>query len=154
MRNRIRRQRSEGFSLLEVTISLGLMGFGMLAVAAMQIQALSFGATGRDYRTAVSIARDQMERVQTMTWDDLGTTTSFEAPGWINVSGYSAGQLPVVLDTPSGLNGATQQFYDIEWRVGDANAEQTLRNVDLRVAWIDNTGRSRIYALSTVRSKR
>lgn len=153
MRNKVRRQRSEGFSLLEVTISLGIMGFGMLAVAAMQLQALSFGATGRDYRTAVSIARDQMERVQTLTWTDLGTTTGFEAPGWINVSGYSAGQLPVVLDTPGGLNGATQQVYDIDWRVVDANAEETLRNVDLRVGWTDPTGRSRLYALSTIRSK-
>lgn len=148
-----RLRRTEGFSLLEVTISMGIMGFGLLGVAAMQLQALSAGATGRDYRQAVAVARDQMERVQTMTWDDMAPTAGFEAPTWISYSGYATGQLPVRLDTPSGLDGVTQQVYDVEWRVQDANVAETLRSVDLRVTWTDPTGRNRVYALSTMRSK-
>jgi Tfp pilus assembly protein PilV len=153
MRERSRKNRSSGFSLLEVTISIGLMGFGLLTVAAMQVQSLAFGASGRQYREAVEIARDQMERAQLLPWDDIAPTGGFTAPPWIAYPGHPAGDVPISVDLPGSLDGAVEQVYTVHWRVTDANVEATLRDIDVRVTWMDPTRSTRTYAVSTVRSR-
>ena len=153
MRKPIRKNRSEGFSLLEVTISLGILGYGMLSIAAMQLQALSFGANGKQYRQAVEIAKDQMELVQILPWTELAPTTGYEAPAWISVPGYAAGELPVRVDLPDAVDGAVDQVYTVAWRVADANVDATLREVDVRVTWTEASQRARTFAISSVRAK-
>jgi len=153
MQERIRKRRSEGFSLLEAAISLGMLGFGMLSIAAMQLQALSFGAGGHQYRQAVEIAKDQMELAQILPWADLTPTTGFEAPAWISVPGYAAGELPVRVDLPDAVDGAVEQVYTVEWRVADANVAATLRDLDVRVTWTEQSQRTRSYAISSLRAR-
>lgn len=146
-------RRKQGISLLEVTISMGILAYGLLGIAAMQLQAMSVGAKGRQFRQAVEIAKDQMELVQILPWDQLAPTGGFAPPSWIDLSGFTPGELPVRVDLPGEPGGSIEQVYMVGWQVADANADATLRDIDIRVQWTEPPARARSYTISSLRSK-
>jgi Tfp pilus assembly protein PilV len=145
--------RTSGISLLEVMIGLAILAFGLLGLAAMQIQAMGSSAKGRGLGRAAEIAKEQMERVQMLPWAQVAPTGGFVAPGWIAYAGYAAGEVPVTADLPNQPGGAVEQVYAVRWQVADANAVGTLRDVDVRVQWTEAGGRARNYTLSTTRAR-
>ena len=54
-------RRSEGFSMLELTIAMAILAFGMLGIAAAQMQAINQGSRGRHTSTAAAVAQQQYE---------------------------------------------------------------------------------------------
>jgi prepilin-type N-terminal cleavage/methylation domain-containing protein len=137
MRSGARREKGRarrGFSLLEVVIVLGLLGVGLLALAAMQLQALRGGRSGQVDTYATSLAQDRMERLQRLRWTALAPTT-----GW---SAATTRTHPV-----SG------QDYELSWRISDVVPSWT-RAIDVRVTWDapDRPNRSRV--LSSLRYNR
>jgi prepilin-type N-terminal cleavage/methylation domain-containing protein len=111
-----------GFTLVEVTIALGILAVGMLSLALMQLHAMRAGSQGRHTSQAAVVARDQLERFQRLNWADMGPTAGWTAP--VNVTN-------VVQATPANR---IEQTYRVQWRITDLVAGRT-RNVDVRVAW-------------------
>ena len=68
MRRTVVRNRQQGFSLIEVMIALVLLGVGLLALAAMQLQAMQGGRKGQVDTYATTLAQDRVERLQHMRW--------------------------------------------------------------------------------------
>jgi len=140
--NRIRpRSRESGLSLIEVTIIIGVLAFGLLSLAVMQLQAMRGGNAGRHANRAAAIADAQMEDLQALRWTSLTTTTGFTAdPDVANVVQRNG-------------TDASEITYSVEHRVTDLVAGAT-RAVDVRVTWTEPNGRDREIALSSIRFNR
>ena len=131
-----RRERRSGFSLLELMVALGVLAFGLLGVAAAQMQALNHGSRGRHMGTATTIAQNEYERILRMPYSDpqLAATGSWAPAPWIpSAPPLAAGDVPVTTLLGDD-SSATELVYNVQLRVSAAGADE-LRNVDLRVSW-------------------
>jgi prepilin-type N-terminal cleavage/methylation domain-containing protein len=73
----IRRNNEKGFTLVEVMVSIGILSFGLLAVAAMQNSALLGTAKSKAVTEATTVAMDRMEQLWAMPFDTF--TASYPA---------------------------------------------------------------------------
>jgi len=70
-------QKNErGFTLVEVMIALGILSFGVLAVASMQSSALLGTSRSNSVTIASNIATDRMERLMAIPFDNLAVLGS------------------------------------------------------------------------------
>lgn len=141
MHRSARRANTKGFSLLEVLIALGILGYGLLGLAVMQIHAMRDGSTSRYTTDAARIARDQMEQIQRMPFATVQAAAGlgWQAPPWIAVAGFAPGQIPVQVQTPPGApaNAGVVQVYNVAWNVTTVPADPNLLNVDVEVTWVE-----------------
>lgn len=128
-----------GFTLLETTISLMILGFGLLSVAAMQLQALDYARRGRHQTQAAVFAQSRMEILQRQPWATIAPT-DWTAP--VTVS-------HIVTSSTSHV----EQRYDVSWRISNLVLGQT-RAIDVRVVWDERERPGRVYAISSARFKR
>lgn len=97
--NRISQTRSQrGATLIEVLVSILLMALGVLAMAAMQVNAVQYGKTS-EFRTVASLlANDLSDRMRAnhpITQVNMGGTTGYD---YLPTSTYAPPTLP---DMPS-----------------------------------------------------
>jgi len=145
------RRRSSGLSLVEVMVALSILAFGMLGVAAMQIQAMGGGARGRHVSTAAMIARDQIENIQRVPFSQIQLKNWGAAEAWMAGVGLSRGDVDVLVAQEGG-SVATEQSYSVDWRISQVSPPNPdLRNVELAVTWQepDQSAPKRL-ALSTI----
>jgi len=127
-----------GFTLIEVMVALAILGFGLLTLAAMQLNAMTQGSAGRHTGDASAIARSYLEQVHRLDWATL--TTARDNGPWTNVFWPSApSTVNVTVEMPGGGATATEHSYNLTWNVTDINA--CLRDVEVRVSW-NEEGRS------------
>jgi prepilin-type N-terminal cleavage/methylation domain-containing protein len=139
MRTLERHDRASGFTLVEVMIALAVLGVGILALSAMQVEALQQGSAGRHTADASATARSYLEQVHRLDWATL--TAARDNGAWTNVfwSGVTD-TVNVDVDMPGAGNlTSTEQAYDVRWTVTDVTT--CLRDVQIRVSW-DEEGRS------------
>ena len=155
------RQSDGGFTLLEVMISLAILGLGLAPVLILQVAALRGESRGRHTTAAAMIARDQLERIQRMPYSSTDLDpVAWTTPPWLANGGNPAlnpGEVPVRVTQSSGT--ATEHVYTVFYRVtADAGGNANLRDVDVEVTWTEDrisnnrptrTGRP-TAALSTV----
>lgn len=137
---RIRGERSRGgragFSLIEISMALGILAFGLLTIAIMQIQALRDGSKGRHTYTAAMIAREQVEQVQRIPFSQISTKNWNDPAPWMAGVGLSRG--PVSVDVQEADGGiAVEQAYNIEWQITTIPGNPDLRNIELEVTWTE-----------------
>ncbi len=132
------RAAGAGFTLIEIMIAMAIVGFGLLALGAMQLQALRFGSSGKHVSQAAVVARDKMEEFQRLPWDDLDVT---------------AWTVPADMDSKvEGPGGEVIELtYGLSWRITDLIANRT-RAVDVQVTWNEPGRPGRSYTLSSVRN--
>ena len=132
-------RRETGFTMFEVVIAMAILGFGLLGVALMQLQAMNGGRAGRHTTQAAVIARDQMETFQRVAWGSpqLAATAGWSAPVTVN-------------NQPDGGAGGTEQSYAVTWRVRDVDPNW-VKNVDVRVTWSEPTFANRTLTISSTR---
>jgi type IV pilus assembly protein PilV len=137
------RRARGGFTLIEVTIALGVFAVGMLALAAMQLHAMRFGSSGRHATEAAAIAQSRMEQLQRLRWTDLTTTAG-------------AFTTPIVqthdVQVQGGPNVA-EMSYAVDWRIADEEDGWT-RTIDVRVSWDEPKRPGRSVVLSSLRYNR
>lgn len=66
----MRRKASEGFTLVEILIAMGLMAMGILGVAPLFTSALTSNAAGDDFSRLNALARQQLEQCLQYGFDD------------------------------------------------------------------------------------
>lgn len=134
------RSRS-GLSLIEVMIALTILAVGLLGTLAMQTQAMSSNNTGRHVTDAMRIGQDQLELLKYQGWAAT-PLTAWTAP--VAVIGPEA-----VL----GRAGEVPQQYNVSWRIQAVGALTQVRQIDVRVTWLepsDDPGMPpRRYAISS-----
>ena len=124
---RPRTRRLAGLTLVEVMIALAILAVGLLAMLAMQIQAMTGGKRGRHSSTAALIAQRQMETFHRLAWIDAAIQ---DTGGWV------MGADTVTSDVQGAAYG-TEQTYNVDWRIQDHPTNNLLREIDVRVTWYE-----------------
>lgn len=104
--------REAGFTLLEVIAAIGILCFGLLAVASMQTGAIQGNYTARIQTEGTTWAQDRMERLLAQSYTDLSS----------------------LVGSPPGP--ATQDIYTIQWNVANGAVSNTLL-LTVTVTWKD-----------------
>jgi prepilin-type N-terminal cleavage/methylation domain-containing protein len=131
-----RNRSSQGFSLIEMMIAMTILGFGLMGIAAMQINVMRGSQGSRDLTAAVGIARGQLEQLTRLDWSDIPV---------------AAWTLPAA--ATSRVDSSVQQndqVYMVDQRVTALVVGQT-RTIDVRVSWADPRRGNRTFNLSTVK---
>ena len=125
-----------GLTLIEVMIALTILAVGLLTLATMQLEALRGGRSGASDTFATTLAQDQMEELQRISW----TNAALAATGnWVTAQTRT-----------HPVNGQT---YLVDWRVDDLIANWT-RSIDVRVRWDGPRRPNRSRILSSIRYNR
>jgi prepilin-type N-terminal cleavage/methylation domain-containing protein len=130
------RVSSRGFTLIEAMIAMAILGGGLLAVAAMQLQAIQYGSRGRHQTQAAIIAQDRVEALQGVAWASLAAT-SWTAPLTVN-------------HTVNDGADRVEKAFQVSWRIQNLVNDVT-RSIDVRVNWDEVKRPGREYAISAVR---
>lgn len=125
-----------GFTLLEVLMAMGILALGLLVLAAMQLHALSGGRTGRHTTQALTIAQDELDRLQRVPFAMLSYTSAWTTTSSISSTVYGS--------------AAAEQTYNLEHRIADDVTSWT-KNVDVRVTWDEPDDPGRTLVMSTRR---
>jgi len=126
--------RQSGVTLVEMMVALGIMAFGILTMALMQLAALKQGTQGQHTTDAAAVGRTYLEQVHRLPWSEL--TTAVAAGDWTNPSWAGANpSVTVALDTPISGTAAPGQTYAVTWRVTDVAGNSCLRDVEIRITW-------------------
>lgn len=130
-----------GFTILEVMIVIGILTFGLLSLAAMQIQAMKGSNRGRHATNAAAIAENKMEQLQQDAWASIAVTG-----GFVN---DPVEQNNIQLDGSASL----ERSYNVSYQVTDLQPTFT-RALDVQVSWTEEGGENRSITLSSVRYNR
>jgi prepilin-type N-terminal cleavage/methylation domain-containing protein len=127
-------KRQRGVTLVEMMVALGIMAFGILTMALMQLAALKQGTQGQHTTDAAAVGRTYLEQVHRLPWSEL--TTAVAAGDWTNPSWLGANSsVTLALDTPTTSSAAPGQTYAVAWRVTDVAGNTCLRDVEIRITW-------------------
>ncbi len=137
-----RRRTTAGFTILEVMIVIGILSFGLLSLAAMQIQAMKGSDRGRHATNAAAIAENKMEQLQQDAWASIAVTGGFVTDG--------AEQNAIKLDDGTNIN---ERVYNVFYQITDVQATFT-RAIDVQVSWTEKSGENRSITLSSIRYNR
>jgi prepilin-type N-terminal cleavage/methylation domain-containing protein len=130
-----------GFTLIEVMITIGILTFGLLSLATMQIHAMHGSDRGRHATQAAAIAESKMEQLQQDAWASIGVTGGFVTD-------------PVEQNTVQ-LNGGSvnERAYSVSYQIADLQPTFT-RAIDVQVSWTEESGEIRSVTLSSIRYNR
>jgi Tfp pilus assembly protein PilV len=135
------RQRTGGFTLVEVMIVIGIMTFGLLSLATMQIKAMHGSDRGRHGTNAAAVAENKMEQLQQDPWASIAVTAGFVAD--------PVEQNDVQMDGGTNLERA----YNVSYQITDVEDGFT-RAIDVQVSWTEEGGEVRSVTLSSIRYNR
>jgi prepilin-type N-terminal cleavage/methylation domain-containing protein len=126
------------FTLIELMITLTVLGSGLLAMLVLQTQALADGARGKHTTGAAMVARDQIEQVQLTPFSDASLQpTDWTTPPWLDNTGdpvLGPGDVAVSVTQPGG--DVIEKIYTVWYKViADPGGNTDLRFVDLEVVW-------------------
>jgi len=128
------KNKSAGFSLVEVIVALFLMGLGVLAAAPMFMYAMQGNAAGADIGSAGAIAVDRLEQIRSQDYAALTAGGSLA----VNTGGFS--------DT-------SDPQFTIRWVIVDDSPIANTKAISVRVIPAGTIpGASRVVTLSTVRA--
>jgi Tfp pilus assembly protein PilV len=137
------RGRTAGVSLMEVTIALTILGFGMLAGASAQLSAMRFSSDSRARMEAQYLAQQQMEILQAMTPTAIGAAFP---------DGAVVADAANPLD-PDPLDGMARQ-YNRSWVVTRDSPVNGVFRINVQVSWTStNTGTIRTVNLESLKSE-
>ncbi len=109
---------SRGFSLIEVLVALVILSFSLLALAGLMVTSTKNNSFGNHMTEAATFAKDKLEELRTVKWDDLRDGSHADA------------QL---------LQGSTGINYARNWTITTSGS---LKTITINVNWNDGTAHS------------
>lgn len=131
------RRDQRGLTLVEMMIAMIVLSIGLLGVAGLQTRAILEGSSGRHLSEASAMARNRVEELGRLAWDDTDLDDSGGAFG-----------------TPATINGLDDVAYAvaerIDWDNADPNQVQ-IKSIEVRVTWNDEKRQNRQVLLTSAR---
>jgi Tfp pilus assembly protein PilV len=110
--------------MIEMLFALVILAGGLLAMLTAQISALKQGKQGRHTTEAAQIARDEMERLLRLPWDDADV----QPTAWTDPD-------PVTLAFQNDAGAVVQQTFNRSYRIVTAGFDANVRIIDVDVQW-------------------
>jgi type IV pilus assembly protein PilV len=82
-------RREEGFTLIEVLIALTIFAVGMMAIATMQLSAISVNARAHRLTQRTTYAQDKIEELVALPYTDTGDLANGFHPGGTTPDGFA-----------------------------------------------------------------
>ncbi len=79
-------RRNQGFSILEILVTIVIFGLGVLALASMQVRNVQGTGLNKDAGTATALAQGQLENLKSMSFDSIASNVTGVTQGTMNVS--------------------------------------------------------------------
>ncbi len=110
--------KSNGFTLIEVLVSLVILAISLLALAGLMNTTTKNNAFGGRLTEAATFAQDKLEELRAMSWE--------------SISGNS-----------DKVTGSTGIIYDRSWEVGETDPKNDhLKKIEVTIRWSDVTSHS------------
>jgi len=135
-----RRLALGGFTLLEALIALAIGGFGLIAVARLQIGLQNESDLAKQVSEATFLGQRRIEELRSYMQLASATGAQIAAGQW----GY--GNIATGSQTVTGTNAT----YTVGWTVTDAAASVPYKSVAVNVQWTDRRNVAQVATLSTV----
>jgi prepilin-type N-terminal cleavage/methylation domain-containing protein len=154
--------KDEGYTLIEVLIALGILGFGLLAVATMQVTAVRTNARARGLSQGVTLAQATAEELINLPYSDLvnldadgdGTNQDADYDGNDDDGGnfglndtVDGGGNVIADDSQLNVNGR----YNIYWNVAVNEPAANSTRIRVIVTWTER-GKDKRISLDFVRA--
>lgn len=120
----------EGFTLIEILITIGILTFGLLAVATMQVSAIRGNDFSSNVTEATILAQDKLELLSTLPYahGDLQ-----DQDGDFDVGLSDSGASADYSETPA----APFSRYTVSWNVSENNPVPNAKTIRVIVTWHD-----------------
>lgn len=135
-----RRLAMAGFTLLEALIALGISGFGLIAVARLQISLQAESDLAKQLSEATFLGQRRIEELRAFQQVAAATGAQVAAGAW----GYN--NITSGTQTIAGTNAT----YTVTWAISDATASVPYKNGLVNVQWTDRNGAAQVATLSTM----
>lgn len=129
-------KRRRGLTLVEIMISLVVLAFGLLGVAALQVRAITESSGGQHLSSASAIARNRVEELNRTAWNAV--TLNDTASLWAGTTAVTAQDQTYSRAERITNNGATAPL-------------TTIKAIEVRVQWSDNKRQNRSVVFSSAR---
>ena len=135
-----RRLALGGFTLIEALIALAIGGFGLIAVARLQIGLQNESDLAKQVSEATFLGQRRIEELRAYMQLAAATAPQLAAGQW----GY--GNILTGTQSVTGTNAT----YAVGWTVTDAGANVPYKTVAVNVQWTDRRNVAQVATLSTV----
>lgn len=139
---------SEGFTLIEVLISVAIFSIGVLAVAAMQLSSVRGNAVARGVTEKVSLASDRMEELLSLPYTDtlLAAGEHSESAG-----SFTQATDGIDNDNDGQIDEAGESgFMSISWNVQDNTPLDRTKTIEVTVSRTTVLGGQRRITLTSI----
>jgi type IV pilus assembly protein PilV len=117
-------RRTTGMTLVEIMVSLVVLAFGLLGVAALQVRAITESSGGQHLSTASALARNRVEELSRLDWS-----------------------ADTVLPMADETFNRAERITDNEATAADT----TVKAIEVRITWTDTKRQNRSVVLSSAR---
>lgn len=131
-------KRPAGFSLIEVMVALGILGFGLLGVTAGHLLAMRVSTSSRGATLAMDLAETQLETFQAMTATDV-----------LALQGTPNDPANPIDPDPSD---DTSMAFDRRWIIVPDTPEANVISITIEVDWIDAVGTPRTTRIGSLKA--
>jgi len=140
-------KRTEGFTLIEIIVAIGLIAVGILSFSLNTIGVMQGNYISGNYTIATSLAQGKMEELLGQT--NFGDKDNYDSSGSSDCTGLYSGPDPQP-DRDIRATGESDGIYDRCWKIADPNPSlgANLKQIDVTVSWRDYL--SRTVTLSTL----
>lgn len=130
-----------GFSMLEIMVALAVLSLGVLGMTAGQLAAIKLSGDSRSKTTAMYLAQQQVEIIQTMSAADVKDL--------VDVTGYPNDPANPIHPNPDG-NDVLE--FNRSWVVTEDSPETGVITVTVTVSWENDKGLTRSVRLRTLKA--
>lgn len=139
--SRYRNRSRKGFSLIEVSIALGILAFGVLAMASAQLGAMTLSNESRLRTEATYLAQQQLETFLSMPAAALDAALAD--------AGYPNDPANPIDPDPAD---ATARQFNRSWTITPNAPENGVYTIAVTVGWNDRQGRAQNVVVQSVRA--
>jgi prepilin-type N-terminal cleavage/methylation domain-containing protein len=139
--------RQEGFTLVEVMVSIIILTVGLLSLAQMIVLATNSNTLSGRMTSTSSLAKEQLEKLKATPFyvDPLTKTRNPALADGGDLDSAAAGYVQDY--DAKGLPVAGNGFYEVRWQIRTVNANLPLEMVEIRVRCLSTAGRGEQFAI-------